>query len=144
MSTEQNKAAIRRVYEEAMNKGNVAVLNELMAPDYVYHGPGGTELKGPEAFGQYVAMMRRALPDLQITLKVMFAEGDYVAHRATLTGTHKGDLMGIPPTGKSISLTASTLSRFSGGKEVEAWQEYDTLAFYQQLGVTPPTGQPGK
>ena len=141
MSTEQNKAALRRLYEEPINKGNLAVLNEVMAPDYVYHGVGGIELKGSEGFGQYLAMLRTAFPDLQFTLVNVVAEGDYVAHRFTLTGTHKGDLRGIAPTGKRVTATGNVLSRFSGGKEAETWMEYDTLALYQQLGMMPLVGR---
>ena len=141
MSEEQNKAALRRLYAEAINKGNLAILNEVMAPDYVYHGVGGVELKGPGGFGQYVAMLRTAFPDLQFTLVNVIAEGDYAAHRFTLTGTHKGDLRGIAPTGKRVTATGNVLSRFAGGKEAEAWIEYDTLAVYQQLGMMPLIGR---
>ena len=141
MSTEQNKAALVRLYEEAINKGNLAILSEIMAPEYVYHGVGGVELKGPEGFRQYIAMLRTALPDLKFTLVNVIAEGDYAAHRFTLTGTHKGDLRGIAPTGKRVMATGNVLSRFSGGKEVEAWMEYDTLALYQQLGMMPLVGR---
>jgi predicted ester cyclase len=144
MSTEQNKATIRRAYEEVLNKGNVAILNELMAPNYVSHGPGGLDVKGPEGFGQYVTMMRTAFPDIRVTLENMVAEGDYVAHRFTLTGTHRGDWLSIPPTGKRVTVTGNVLSRFAAGKEVEAWEELDMLSFMQQLGAIPPMGQPGK
>jgi len=141
MPTEQNKAALVRLYEEAINKGNLAVLSEIIAPEYVYHGVGGIELKGPEGFRQYIAMLRTAFPDLKFTLVNVVAEGDYVAHRFTLTGTHKGDLRGIAPTGKRVTATGNVLSRFSGGKEAEAWMEYDTLALYQQLGMMPISGR---
>jgi predicted ester cyclase len=141
MSTEQNKAALRRLYEEAINKGNLAVLSEVMAPDYIYHGVGGVELKGSEGFGKYVTMLRTAFPDLKFTLVTVIAEGDYVAHRFTLTGTHKGDLRGIAPTGKRVTATGNVLSRFAGGKEEEAWMEYDTLVLYQQLGMMPLAGR---
>ena len=143
MSTEQNKAALRRGYEEVFNKGNMAIVSEYMAPNYVLHGTSGLELKGPEAFVQYIAMMRTAFPDMRVTLENMVAEGDYVAHRGSLTGTHRGDLQGTAPTGKRVTVTWNTLSRFAGGKEVEAWHEVDMLALYQQLGVTPPVDQPG-
>lgn len=142
MSSAQNKAAIGRAYEEVFNKGNLGILNELMAPNYVLHTAGGLEFKGPEGFGQYVTMMRTAFPDLHVTVENMVAEGDYVAHRVSFAGTHRGDLAGIAPTGKRITSASNTLSRFSADKEVEAWHELDTLAFYQQLGLIPPMGQP--
>jgi predicted ester cyclase len=144
MSTEQNKAILHKTYEEAIKKGNLAVLNECMAPNYVYHGPGGTDLKGPEGFGQYLTMLRAAFPDMRLTVENMFAEGNYVAHRFTLTGTHQGDWMGIAPTGKRVTITSNVVSRFAEGKEAEAWVELDMLGFMQQLGVIPPMGQPGK
>ena len=70
----------------------------------------------------------------------MVAEGDKVAHRLILRGTHKGDLMGIAPTGKQVTITSITISRFAGGKEVEALPFTDMLTFYRQLGVSPPEG----
>ena len=138
MSTEENKAMLRRVWEEVFNKGDLAVANEIMVPNYVYRGPMGQELKGPEGFKQVVTMFRTAFPDLHATVEDMFAEGDKVAHRATIRGTHKGDLMGIAPTGKQVTVSATVISRFVGGKEVEAWANIDMLAMFQQLGVSPP------
>jgi steroid delta-isomerase-like uncharacterized protein len=143
MTTEQNKALLRRVIQEAFNKGNLAVVDELIAPNYVFHVPRN-EVKGTEGFKQYITMMRTAFPDIHLTLEDMIAEGDKVVHRAKFQGTHKGDLMGIAPTGKQVSIVATTISRFVGGKEVEAWQFIDTLGFYQQLGVVPPIGPGSK
>jgi steroid delta-isomerase-like uncharacterized protein len=140
MSTEENKAMIRRVWEEAFNKGDLAIVNEIQAPNYVYRGPGGQELKGPEGFKQLVTMFHTAFPDLHATVDDMFAEGDKVAHRTTMRGTHNGDLMGIAPTGKQVTVSATVISRFAGGKEVEAWSNIDMLAMMQQLGVVPPMG----
>jgi predicted ester cyclase len=138
MSTEENKAVIRRIVEEAMNKGNLAVADEVIAPNYVYHGAGGQDFKGVEGFKQFMTIMRNAFPDLHSTVEDMVAEGDKVMHLGRIRGTFKGEMMGMAPTGKQIDITAATLSRFAGGKEVEAWQYIDTLAFYKQLGVSPP------
>ena len=142
MSTEENKAMIRRVYEEAFNKGNLAVVDKLMANNYVLHTPG-QEFKGPEGFKQYGTMMRTAFPDLHGTIEDMVAEGGKVANRLTLTGTHKGEFMGIAPTGKKVTITDHVFIRFEGGKEVEAWGISDVLGMYQQLGVKLPMGQGG-
>ena len=139
---DRNKAALRRGYE-AINKGNVAAFNEYMAPNYVFHGPAGLELKGPEGFGQYVTMLHAAFPDMHMGAMSMVSEGEYVAPRATFIGTHGGDFGGIAPTGRRVAFAINILSRFAGGKEVEAWEEFDTLGLYQQLGVTPPMTQPG-
>jgi predicted ester cyclase len=91
MSTEQNKAAIRRAYEEAFNKGNMAVLDEIMAPEYVLQGSHGLEFKGSAAFKKYIVMIRAALPDLFVTPVEILAEGDKVVHRARYRGTHTQD-----------------------------------------------------
>ena len=143
MSTEENKAMIRRIYEEAFNKGDLAVADELMATNYVFHGPGGMEFKGPEGFKQFVTMMRTAFPDLHVAIDDLVAEGDRVVHRVTVRGTHKGEMMGIAPTGKQVTITAITISRFAGGKEVESWPSLDQLGMLQQMGVVPPMGQGG-
>ena len=140
MSTEENKAMIRRVWEEVPNKGDLSVADEIMATNYVYHGTGGQEIKGPEGFKQLITMYRNAFSDLHVTVEDMVAEGDMVASRYTMRGTFKGDLMGIAPTGKQFTITTATFSRFEGGTEVEAWGCADTLAMMQQLGVVPPTG----
>ena len=140
MSTEENKAIIRRNCEEILNKGDLAVAGETIANNYVYHGSGGQEFKGPEGFKQFITMLRTAFPDFHCTVEDMFAEGDKVAHRLTLRGTHKGEFMGIAPTGKQVAITANVISRFAGGKEVEAWSNLDDLGMMQQMGVAPPTG----
>lgn len=141
MSAEENKAVLRRVAEEIFNKGDLAVADELIASNYVYHGSGGQEYKGPEGFKRIATMFRTACPDLHMTVEDMVAEGDKVAHRLTIRGTHKGELMGIAPTGKQLTISAVTISRFAGGKEAEAWSNLDMLGMYQQLGVAPPMGQ---
>ena len=144
MSTEENKAVLRRNCEEVFNKGDLAVADETIANNYVYHGSGGQEFKGPEGFKQMVTMFRTAFPDFHMKIDDMVAVGDKMAHRLTGRGTHKGDFMGIAPTGKQVTVSAITISRFAGGKEVEAWSSMDMLTLYQQLGVSPPMGQGGK
>ena len=141
MSTEVNKAVERRVFEE-INKGNLGVIDELFAPEYVYHGPAGMEAKGPEGFKQLMTITRVGFPDWNMEIKDMIAEGDMVATRATYSGTHKGEFRGIPPTGKHFSMAAQVMVRFVDGKEVEAWGLGDMVAMLQQLGVAPPMGQP--
>ena len=138
MSTEENKAMIRRMTEEVTNKGNLTVADEVMAPNYVSHGAGGQEIKGPEGFKQTITTMRTAFPDLHSTFDGLVAEGDMVASRNTMRGTHKGEYMGIAPTGKQMTLPNAGFARFEGGKQVEVWPYLDSLTFYQQLGVSPP------
>jgi predicted ester cyclase len=139
MGTAENKANQRRVFEEVIVKGNLSLVDELIAPSYIIHNPLA-EAKGPEGFKQSVTMLRTAFPDIHYTLHDTFAEGDKVATRATMTGTFKGEMMGIPPTGKKVTITAILITRWAGGKEVEAWEAFDMLTFYQQLGISPPTG----
>ena len=140
MSTEENKAVLRR-NEEAFNKGDLAIADETIAPNYVYHGSGGQELKGPEGFKQIITMMRTAFPDLHMTVEDVVAEGDKVAHRLIIRGTHKGELMGIAPTGKQVTVPGANIAHFEGGKQVEVWCTMDLLGMMQQLGVVPPMGQ---
>jgi predicted ester cyclase len=137
MSTEKNKTAVRRVVEEAINKGNLAVLDEVMASNYVYHFPG-MEVKGPDGFKQFITMMRAAFPDFHITVDTLVAEGDMVAVRLIITGTNKGNLMGTAPTGKKMTITEAVFIRFAGGKEVEASPTIDRLDMFQQLGIPIP------
>lgn len=137
MSVEQNKEVERRVIEEVFNKRSLAITPELIANEYVYHGPGGMELKGPEGFRQLVSMNVEAFPDLLLTIEDMVGEGDKVVVRFVGHGTHKGELMGMPPTGKQVMGTGIVIARLSGGKAVEAWENYDQLSMLQQLGLFP-------
>ena len=136
MSTEKNKAIMRRIVEEAFNKGNLAVVDECTAAGYVLHTT--PETKGPEGFKQMVTMLRTAFPDMHQTIEDMVAEGDKVAHSVTWRGTFKGEYMGIAPTGKKFTVALAGFTRFAGGKQVEGWIYADALTFYQQLGIPIP------
>ena len=140
MSTEEDKAKQRRIFEEVINKGELAVAGELVAPDYIYHGPIGMEFKGPEGLKQLISVHRNAFPDLHVTIEDMVAVGSMVVSRFTARGTHKGDLMGIAPTGKPITITGIVIARWVDGKDVEAWESLDMLGMMQQLGVVPSMG----
>jgi predicted ester cyclase len=137
MSTKENKTKQRRVWEEVVNKGDLSLVDEFIAPSYIYHGPMGMEYKGPAGLRQLITMFRTAFPDLHTTIDDMVAEGDKVATRITARGTHEGELMGIAPTGKKITFTGILITRWVGGKEVEAWEIPDMLGMMQQLGVMP-------
>ena len=142
MSTEENKALVQRLFE-AYNKHNLAGVEELCAPDYVFHGPaafGDMDLAGLKQL--YTAPLT-AFPDAHLLVEDLIAEGDKVVHRATLRGTHQGELMGIPATGKVVTYTAILISRFAGGKFVEDWEQADMLGLFQQLGVIPQMAQGG-
>jgi predicted ester cyclase len=102
MSVAQNKASIRRSTDELWNKGNLAVIPELVAPDYIFHTV--MEIKGPEGYGQYVTMVRTAFPDWNETTDYMAAEADMVAAFYTIKGTFKNGFMGMTPTGKKFTI----------------------------------------
>jgi steroid delta-isomerase-like uncharacterized protein len=140
MSVEQNKAVIRRIAEEIWNKGNLAIAAQIYPSNYVFHDPSGQDIKGTEGIKQAISMLRSAFPDLVFAINDMVAEGDKVAWRYTVTGTHKGEYMGIAPTGRKINISGIIISRCADGKEVEGWPSDTRLALYQQLGVTPPKG----
>jgi steroid delta-isomerase-like uncharacterized protein len=140
MSTQENKANHRRLFEEGWNQGNTAVFDELFAADYLGHDPSGP-IHGPEGFKQYYATYRTAFPDTHLTIEDQIAEGDMVMSRWIGTGTHQGPLMGIPPSGKRVTITGMTITRFAEGKIVEGWNNLDALGMLQQLGVIPVPGQ---
>ncbi len=141
MSTEENKALIRRTYEAA-NQGNLTAFNELFTPEFVFHHDSMT-IQGLEAFKQYQTMILTAFPDFHFTVEDLVAEGDQVAVRITARGTHHGVFMGIPPTGKQWTTTEIVVNRIVGGKIAEHWANTDMLGLLQQLGVVPMPGQSG-
>jgi predicted ester cyclase len=137
-TTEQNKAQFRRMYEEGLNGGILAVADELIDPDCLDHEihPGGD--RGPESIRALITMLRTAFPDLHFEIEELVAEGDTVAGRLTMTGTHEGPLMGLPPTGHSVRQKSMHFVRFRDGKAVEHWGVRDDMSMMQQLGVVPP------
>lgn len=139
MSTENNKANVRRGYE-AVNQKNLAVFDELLTPDIVFH-IASTTMQGLEAYKQFLAMLFTAFPDLQFTIEDMIAEGDFVVVRHTTRGTHQGNFRGISPTGKQVSGTGMFIDRIVNGKAVEQWMNGDDLGLLQQLGVVPTPEQ---
>jgi steroid delta-isomerase-like uncharacterized protein len=143
MSTEENKALARRFHGEVFSQGNMAALDEICDANWVYHDPSDPEGRwphGPQGARQLVNTYRTAFPDLQVTYEDQIAEGDKVVSRWTARGTHTGDLMGIPPTGKQMTLTGITIMRIAGGQIQEDWGQFDALGMFQQLGVIPPMG----
>jgi predicted ester cyclase len=135
MSVKENKAIMRYIIEEAFNKGNLAVVDEYTAPDYIF---GNNESKGSEIIKQTITRQRIAFPDFHQRLDDIVAEGDIVAHRCTMTGTFNGKLGEIPPTGKQFTIQLAGFTRFANGKQVQGWIYVDTLALYRQLGISLP------
>jgi steroid delta-isomerase-like uncharacterized protein len=137
MSSEQNKTIVRRALEEPWT-GNLDVVDDLIASDYIGHDPATPEpLRGPEGVKQFIATYLAAFPDARITVEEQLAEGDLVATRWSGRGTHEGELMGIEPTGKQATVSGLTISRLQGGKIVEEFQNWDTFGLMQQLGAVP-------
>jgi steroid delta-isomerase-like uncharacterized protein len=140
MGIEENKAIVRRFAEEVLQKHDLSVIDKIISEDYVFHGPGGQEIKGPEGFRQLATISLAGFPDGSYIIDDMVAEGDTVAVRYTRTGTHTGEYHGIPPTGKQISVPVALFYRLAGSKIIEALGYSDSLVLFQQLGVSPPVG----
>jgi steroid delta-isomerase-like uncharacterized protein len=133
--SEENKAIARRFFE-LVNDRNLEGLAEIIAPDAVDHDPQNPiQGRGPEVAQQVMGGYIQAFPDLRITVDDQIAEGDRVATRWTGTGTHQGDLMGIPGSGKQSTVTGISIDRIENGKVVESWTNWDTLGMLQQLGA---------
>ena len=130
---EENKALVRCYFEEVLSKGNVAAIDEFMAPNYVDHSiPSGLP-PGTEGLKQATTTYRTAFPDLKATLDDIFAEGDRVAYRWSTRGTHLGEWLGIPPTGYHMAATGITVFRIAGGKVVEGWTSMDLSPTDEEL-----------
>ena len=136
------EATLRRMFDEIVNEGRLDVADELFAPDYVDHGPMG-DLVGIEAFKQVVATWRSAVPDVHCEVENVIADGDRVAWLVRTTGTHTGDGLGFPATGRSFETVTSNLGTFRDGKAAEHWSEQGMFPMLVQLGVLPtPAAQP--
>lgn len=133
-----NKAAVLRYLDEAWNKGNLAIIDELMAPDYVRYTP--TAPLDREGQKQRIAGFRNAFPDLHVEVDRILAEDDHVAFRVIIRGAHRGSLLGVAPTGHSVTITATDIVRFDDGKVVEHWGNMDELGLLRQLGALPARG----
>jgi len=139
MSTEENKALVREVVEEVFNKKNLAVADRAYARDYVGYDPATPEpIRGPEGVKKDISAYHAAFPDLRFTIEDQIAEGDRVVSRFRCTGTHRGELMGISPTGKRAEVTGISIVRIAGGRIAEEWNAWDALGLMQQLGAVPP------
>lgn len=142
MSSEQNKAIARQLIEEVFNQGNISLIDTLLATDFIEHEelPPGVP-SGREAPKQLTTMLRSAFPDFKATINDLIAEGDKVVIHMTWNGTQQGEFMGIPPTGKRISIGIFDILRIAEGQIVEHWGLMDSMAMMQQLGVIPAPGQ---
>ena len=140
--SKQNKTVARKVFEGIQSQKKLALVDELVAGDYIGHTPLD-DIQGPEGAKQFDSMLHEAFPDYQVTVEDQIAEGDKVVTRWTCRGTHQGEFQGMSPTGQQMTMTGITIFRIANGKLVEGWTNPDLLGMLQQLGVVPAPGQPG-
>jgi steroid delta-isomerase-like uncharacterized protein len=133
-----NREIPLRVFDEILNEGRLDVADEIVAPNFRLHSPTRLEpIEGPDGFKQFVTDLRRGFPDLKIVVDQTMAEGEMVAIRSHVTGTHLGTYRGIPPTRRQIQKTQLHMFRIADGRIEETWQEIDGLGVMQQLGIFP-------
>lgn len=139
---EEKRAVVRRyneLVEQYWRTGDADAFDEVVASDFVHHAPGlPPDLEGMK---QALPMFRAAFPDMRLPVEDMIAEGDKVVDRVTVRGTHEGELMGIPASGKQVEFMETHISRIADGKIVERWGEWDALGMMQQIGAVPAPGQ---
>jgi steroid delta-isomerase-like uncharacterized protein len=133
-----NEKLARRYFEEVWNRGEVAVLDELLAPNYINHTPSTPNpAPGPDGLEPIVLAIRRAFPDLHYEIKDVIATEDSVVIRVVMTGTHRGDLFGLPPTGRRVQVDQINIERIRDGRIAEHWRVTDELQLMRQLGAPP-------
>jgi steroid delta-isomerase-like uncharacterized protein len=138
MPAGENEAIVRRYVEEAFNRGNLGVIDELFAADYVNHGSiPGQPVQDREGMKRVERATRAALPDIRYEIAHLVAGGDWVAHHWTATATHAGEFMGVAPTGRRFSAAGMVFTRIRDGKIAEQWRIVDVHGMLQQLGATP-------
>lgn len=137
MTTEENKAIVRRLLEEGFNACNMAVFDEMLADDFTNHDPGQPAAVDREGLKQMWAGLCAAFPDQHTVADDVIAEGDQVVKRATFRGTQTGEFNGLPPTGRPVTNKSISIYRIKDGKVKEIYWGYDNLGVLQQLGVIP-------
>jgi steroid delta-isomerase-like uncharacterized protein len=140
MPAEENKAIERRIFQEILDKHNLAMAGELIDANWVYHAADGQDVKGLEGFRQFHNMLFAAFPDMNFEVEDMIAEGDKVVVSFIVSGTHSNDFLGVPPTGRKMRVKGIAIHRLDGGKEVEVWDVVDHYSMMQQLGIISPAG----
>jgi steroid delta-isomerase-like uncharacterized protein len=143
MSAEDHKGLLRRALD-AWNSGDQGALDDLFAPGVVMHLRGRSDVTGLDAYRAYTVALRTAFPDQRWVPEDLVAEGDRAVLVWTLRGTHRGELSGVAPTGKAVTVTGISVYRIAEGKLAEIWVQSDTLGLLQQIGAIPTPGQPGQ
>jgi predicted ester cyclase len=141
MSTNVNTATGQRFFEDMLGKANWALADEILSKDIVMHHPSSPQpVAGAQAVVGFLGAFRAGFPNMSMKVELAFGEGDMVAVRWRMSGTHTAELFGIPPTGKPVSVVGISLLRFANGKVVEDWVSEDSLGLMQQIGVIPAMG----
>ena len=141
-----NTALVRRWFEEVWNRGREEAIDEMFDEEGVAHGladEGGAGLRGPAHFRVFHRRFREAFPDVVVSVDDAISEGDRVAARCTVRASHRGDALGFAATERPVEFTGMTFARVRGGKIVEAWNSFDFMAMYQQLGALRLEGEAG-
>jgi steroid delta-isomerase-like uncharacterized protein len=141
--SEKNEAVVRRVMEEVWNKGNVKLIDELFTTDYMNNDPVNP-VRGQQGTRDLVNKYRTAFPDLRLHIDELFSAGDRVVVRWHSSGTHRGQLDGLPPTGRQMGSPGITIFRLAGDRIQEAFVNWDALGLMQQLGVVTLPGKASK
>ena len=126
-----------RAFNEVVNGRNLDLLSQLCTEDYVYHGPGGVDLRGVGELREMMEGYFTAFPDLHMAVEQRVVEGDLISTRWRATGTHDGPLDDIEPTGKKVDISGQVIMRFEGSKIAEEWESFDEVAMLQQIGEMP-------
>ena len=138
---ERNAELSRRIFEDVWNRKNLSAVDDLMSADYVHHDPSSPVVpSGVDGYKQFVNSYMTAFPDAHFTIDDAFTDGQNTdvhneVTRWTVTGTHEGELAGIPRTGRRFSVTGISIARIVNGKITESWNSWDALGLMQQLGV---------
>ena len=142
MSTER-VAFMTTWFDEIWNNGRLNAIEELFAEDGVMHGLGeaGTDVTGPAAFRPFVERLRGAFPDIEVKVESVVDDGEMLAARWVATMTHEGDHLGVPASGKRVSVTGMSMARLRDGKMVEGWNNWDMLSLMQQVDAIQPAAQ---
>ena len=146
-STEdENRALVRRWFEEVWNRGREELIEQLRAPDTraTGLGEGNRESLGHAPFRAFYSNLRRTFPDLHVTIEDIIAEGDKIAVRITMAGTHMGDALGTAPTGRTVSFGGIVMARIVNGRIAEAWNNIDQLGILKQIGALPADSRPDR
>ena len=138
--SEENKRLVSRIYDEAISSGFYDVIDELISPNYVSHGLPKSltkSMNGPQGFRQIIETIRSGFPDLYMLVEEQIAEGDQVSNQGYITGTHRGEFLGVPASGQQIKVNVISIWRFENSKVLENWVQIDFMSLMQQIGAIP-------